>query len=204
MQRLTEIYPFNLARDIAGNNEDALKIYIPGIEEALSALTEREADILRKRYADKMTLKEVGEIHGVGARRIGQIEAIALRKMRVLPIIKAVPRTEVLEWKAKHQKISQEHELLLRRIDLGVFSSIDEFDKAMQTPVYMLKLNTRAWKSLTQAGKETLRDVIDMTEDELKSIKNIGNKTAEEIKEMVKSYGFEMGSNKNGLWRLQE
>ena len=56
------------------------------IEELLSTLNEREADVIRLRFGigdnHPRTLEEVGEKFGVTRERIRQIEAKALRKMR--------------------------------------------------------------------------------------------------------------------------
>ena len=56
------------------------------IEEVLSALTDREAKVLKMRFglngARPMTLEEVGQKFGVTRERIRQIEAKALRKLK--------------------------------------------------------------------------------------------------------------------------
>ena len=62
---------------------DLLKNFVDEyIEEALSKLTEREKDILRKRFYDGLFLDEIGKDYGVQRERIRQIEAKALRKLR--------------------------------------------------------------------------------------------------------------------------
>jgi RNA polymerase primary sigma factor len=52
-------------------------------------LTAREASVLEMRFgignSDPMTLEQVGERFGVTRERIRQIEATALRKLRVSP-----------------------------------------------------------------------------------------------------------------------
>jgi RNA polymerase primary sigma factor len=56
------------------------------IEEVLSALSDREAKVLRMRFGlagnKSMTLEEVGRKFGVTRERIRQIEAKALRKLK--------------------------------------------------------------------------------------------------------------------------
>jgi RNA polymerase primary sigma factor len=56
------------------------------IEEALKSLTEREAKVLKMRFAlgdgDEHTLEEVGQQFKVTRERIRQIEAKALRKLK--------------------------------------------------------------------------------------------------------------------------
>jgi RNA polymerase primary sigma factor len=57
------------------------------LEEILSALTERERDIIRLRYGFvdgyNYTLEEVGKIFEVTRERVRQIEAKAVRKLQV-------------------------------------------------------------------------------------------------------------------------
>jgi len=52
------------------------------LDDALSKLTQKEEDVLRKRYMDGMTLAQIASIYEVGSERIRQIEAKALRKLR--------------------------------------------------------------------------------------------------------------------------
>ena len=52
------------------------------IEEVLLTLTEREAEVLKYRFYDQMTLDEVAPKYGVHRERIRQIENKAIRKMR--------------------------------------------------------------------------------------------------------------------------
>ena len=71
---------FQTAEDEIYNEElhDAL-------EEALSKLADREADVLRRRYYEDKSLRRVGEEIGVHAERVRQIEAGAFRKLRKCP-----------------------------------------------------------------------------------------------------------------------
>lgn len=52
------------------------------LEEALSKLKDREADVLRRRYYEGKTLRAVGEEIGVQCERVRQIEAGAFRKLK--------------------------------------------------------------------------------------------------------------------------
>lgn len=71
---------FQTAEDEIYNEElhDAL-------EEALSKLADREADVLRRRHYEDKSLRRVGEEIGVHAERVRQIEAGAFRKLRECP-----------------------------------------------------------------------------------------------------------------------
>lgn len=57
------------------------------MEEALAKLTDREADILRRRYYQQQPLREVGEAYGVAWSRAQQVEKAAMRKLRRNPAL---------------------------------------------------------------------------------------------------------------------
>jgi RNA polymerase sigma factor (sigma-70 family) len=52
------------------------------IPEALSTLTSREQEIIKMRFEDDMTYRDIGLIFGISGNRIMQIEGKALRKLR--------------------------------------------------------------------------------------------------------------------------
>lgn len=203
MQNLIGIYPFNLARAIFQSEEDALKIYLPGLSLALATLNEREQDVLKRRFSEKLTLRAVGKIHGLTQERARQIEAKALRKLR-MPSLKnmfvAVPLTEIKEQNIEYQKLSREHELLAtafemltaKKADPEVVVPLAEMAVTMQTPISDLDLSVRSFNCLKRAGKNTLRDIVEMTEDDLLQIRNLGRKSAEEIIGKIKSYGLDL------------
>ena len=55
------------------------------LEEALSKLADREADVLRRHYYNGQGLKDIGQDIGVHAERVRQIEAGVFRKLRKSP-----------------------------------------------------------------------------------------------------------------------
>lgn len=57
------------------------------VGKALDKLTEREADIIRRRYYQGQTLREVGAAYGVACSRAQQIENAAFRKLRHNPAL---------------------------------------------------------------------------------------------------------------------
>jgi len=104
----------NLALDhiIQRENDDL-------IQDAIAKLTDREQDVIRRRYGfygDPQTYDEIGKSYGITKERIRQIEAKALRRMRGPSIAKEIskiademglrhgytpPRHYVPEWKVK-------------------------------------------------------------------------------------------------------
>lgn len=73
------------------------------------------------------------------------------------------------------------------------------------TPLEALGLSTRSYNCLKRANIDTLGDIINMYEYELRQIRNLGNKAADEIIRMVKRYGVSMkGAPNDGNIQQQE
>lgn len=79
--------------DLCGiKKENVNGVYTEELHTALETamtqhLTEREADVLRRRYYDEKSLRAVGVELGVQAERVRQIEVKAIRKMKGLSSI---------------------------------------------------------------------------------------------------------------------
>jgi RNA polymerase sigma factor for flagellar operon FliA len=54
------------------------------LEEALSELDEKEADVLGLYYFEELNMKDIGMILGIGESRVSQIHAAALDHLRSL------------------------------------------------------------------------------------------------------------------------
>ncbi len=201
MTDIMAIYPFNLAKSILGDETEALKVYISGIPLALATLSEREREVIRLRFQKKMTLEQCGKEHGITRERIRQIEAKAIRKLRHpsrANMIKAVPLAEVQQQHSEYLKLSQAYELLskafevctAKRADPGVVVPTAELPVHLQTPISELDLSRRSYNCLRGAGKDTLRDITEMTRDELAKIRNMGRKSVEEVVRKIEIYGL--------------
>jgi len=55
-------------------------------------------------------------------------------------------------------------------------------------------LSVRAYNGLRRAGIHTLGDIANLTEDELRAIRNIGGRTLSEIKDLLNSYELSLKS----------
>lgn len=71
-------------------------------------------------------------------------------------------------------------------------SQIVEISEILQTPIEEVKLSTRTYNCLYRAGKNTLGDIVEMTERELMNVRNLGRKSADEVKQVLKEYGLEL------------
>jgi DNA-binding CsgD family transcriptional regulator len=202
MQPLTDIYPFNLAKDIFGSATEAIEIYVPGLYSAMATLTEREADVLRRRYQDKLTLKAVGQIQEVTPERIRQIEAKAIRKLRHpsrVNMFKAVPLTEMQELITEHQKLNRQYELLARALEIAVerpsepeITELAKMVNVTSTPLEELDFSVRTYNCLRRAGINTLGEIISKPSSEIAKIRSLGRKSLNEIVMTLEKHGFSL------------
>ena len=196
-----DIYPLNLARTIFDRQKEARKAYIPGISAALATLTEREQGVLMHRFQRKLTLEQCGKEYGLTRERIRQIEAKALRKLRHTTranMMKSVPLTELQAKHAEYCKLKDEYEwlkkafesLTAQKAEPGVIIPMAEHASRLEMPIEELDLSVRSYNCLRRSGKKTLRDIVEMTESELMGVRNLGSKSASEIRAKLTEYGL--------------
>ena len=80
----------DLAQNIAGPpDEDPLTLYMKGesrerLERAIAKLPEREQQVLMLYYQQELTMREVGDLMGVGESRVSQIHTLAVKHLRAV------------------------------------------------------------------------------------------------------------------------
>jgi RNA polymerase sigma factor FliA len=80
----------DLAQNIAGPlDQDPLTICMEGeirerLERAIAKLPEREQQVLMLYYQQELTMREVGELMGVGESRVSQIHTLAVKHLRAV------------------------------------------------------------------------------------------------------------------------
>ncbi len=97
-------------------------------------------------------------------------------------------------------EILQKHLSLLEHISYEVPTleepiPVDELSEKLTLSIEELDISQRALNSLKRMGITTIGDLVQMTEEELKSTKNIGRKALAEIKEALKQMGLGLGLN---------
>lgn len=66
--------------------------------------------------------------------------------------------------------------------------------------IYELDLSTRSTRALIRAGYKTLKDIVKADVDDIRGIRNLGNRSFEEIMDKVRFYGYSaLGEDTNGL-----
>ena len=70
---------------------------------------------------------------------------------------------------------------------------VDEFIEKLSLPIEELDVSQRALNSIKRMGITTIGDLVRLTEEDLKSTKNVGRKAINKIKEALKQMGLYLG-----------
>lgn len=177
-------YPDNLLYDIFGGEWEYPR---PGdfdgsLEYVLYTLTERERRVLDFRYNDGLTFEEIGKRFCVTRERARQIYARALRKLcnpQRLNYLKYGISGVV----ARKTESARE----------AALASLPKLDiKPEDITIEELELSVRSYNCLKRAGMNTLREVSEMTFDELCHVRNLGKKSVDEICAVLTNYGIRL------------
>ena len=180
---MTLPYPDNLLYDIFGGEWEFPR---PGdfdgsLEYVLHSLTERERRVLDFRYKNGLTFEKIGKHFCVTRERARQIYARALRKLC------NPQRLNYLKYGVSgviRRKSESAREAAL--------ASLPKPDKPEKIPLEELELSVRSYNCLKRAGMNTLREVSEMTFDELCHVRNLGKKSVDEICAVLTNYGIRL------------
>ena len=161
----------------------------------LETLRENEQEVLKLRFFDGFTLESTGKKLGLTRERIRQIEAKAIRKIR-LPYRISILRygKEILDLQDDISKLKEE--LLKIKIDIinkiknPELREVSESEVGLEQKIEWLDLSVRAHHSLTRSGIKTVGQLVKLTPHEFYAIRNMGAKTRREINEKLKEKGF--------------
>lgn len=201
-------YPFNLAKAIFGEGEWD-KLYIPNLQDVLEKLTDREQGILKFRFREGMTLEQCAKSYGVTRERIRQIESKAIRKLQhpqhkciLTSVSLAESRKQHKEldekWRAlyaENQALSKEYQKVITTLE-SLVTKIKTPEAVVESlndvPLDDLEFSIRTYNCLRRAGKNTLKDITEMTEDELTKVRNLGAKSIREVKDTLRQKGLSL------------
>jgi len=201
MNDIYDIYPLNIVDVLF--DEKIPNVYLQGVLHALATLTEREQKVLSLRYKDGFTLEKTAKALNITRERVRQIEAKAMRKMRHpsrIELMKAVPFAELHEAEKKYAALKEQHELLVRAFELinnkattpEEVRTLAEGAVWMRTDISELDFSCRTYNCLKRAGKNTLKDLAEMTEEDLRSVRNLGHKSFDEVVYILKDQGLNL------------
>ena len=138
-------------------NEEAVK---ERLEKMISFFSEREQAIIRYRYVDQLTIREISEKFGITVSRVNQIRIKAMRRLR-------------------HPKKSN-----------YIIFGIETIEKSpsIDSEIYVLGLSVRAFNCLRRANINTVRQAAKLSDDDYIRIRNMGRSTMEEVKTKTKDF----------------
>ena len=176
-------YPDNLLYDIFGGEWEYPRPadFDGSLEYVLHSLTERERRVLDFRYKDGLTFEAIGKRECVTRERIRQIHAKSFRKLR------HPNRLNYLKYGVSGviaRKTENAREAAL--------ASLPKPDKPEDITLEELELSVRSYNCLKRAGMNTLREVSEMTFDELCHVRNLGKRSIDEICAALTNYGIKL------------
>ena len=180
---MTLPYPDNLLYDIFGGEWESPRPadFDGTLEYVLHSLTERERRALDFRYKDGLTFEEIRKRERVSRERIRQIHAKSLRKLR------RPDRLNYLKY-----GVSGVISLKAEIVREAALASLPKPDKLEDIKLEELELSVRSYNCLKRAGVDTLRDVSEMTFDELCCVRGMGKKSIDEICAALTNYGISL------------
>ena len=209
---LIHTYPYNLACTIMGYNKEttdaekwdiAYNTYVPGLMEAMGVLNEQEKKVIEYRFKSLMTLAEIGKELGLSGERIRQIKEKAIRRLRHPSQAKKWNMRYILSYLDKEQeyrKTAEENEALKALVKEyeEKISAMGGTEKPVKADIYSemdvdeLDLSVRSYNCLAVCGIRKVRTITLLSMDDLMCIRNLGKKSAVEIKDVLKECGLEL------------
>ena len=179
-----EPYPRNLFLTLAADKwfnvqipvDNITEDMVAGLEYALSTLPPRDQKVVKMRYAQKMTYTAIAKEFNITGERIRTLEHRSISRLRHPPLIGYIKY-------GKH-----DYEERCRRIEAKKEKRYDE-DKYLRR-ISDLNISVRPINRLIAKGYETVKDIVELTEDEIASIKDLGKKSIVEVAVELESLGI--------------
>lgn len=189
-QLIQEDYPGNLYKEAYEDYEMVLNDdQIKGLFVAMCFLEPRQRMILDMRYRDKMTTSEISEIIGVTKERIRQLEQKSLRDLRSPRLAKYVKNgfnsyihiLQDIENKKGYDKgYSEGYRQGIKDANAGKTKSGVSVCIA-DLPIEALSLSPNTAECLRASGFVKIEQLLDLNEEEIKSIPKLFTKRRVEI-----------------------
>lgn len=177
----------------------------------------REVTVFYNRFKYFYTLEEVAKTLGITRERVRQIECKCLAKLK-----RFARYLELGEYASKLELAKKEYDKYISDLKgQWTFESAKEFMEqykktniVSKTLHYVKEINTiqdldlsvRAYNCLRRAGVETVLQLLQISEEDLMQVRNMGKKSLKEIKNALAKYDLELPEqsvckiNKRGYW----
>ena len=172
-------------------------VYIRKLIKSLNEdLNSTERDIIIGRLKDRKTLAEIGDSTGKGREEIRQIEALALRLLRGTMYSWYIPNLlgKKDETRKDFYKIKQENAYLkgvIDRMKESVENTNFNIASVDNRHISNLNLSSRSYNALLRAGIMSVSQLWDLNKADLYRIKNIGEKSINEVMTIMRGLGKE-------------
>lgn len=168
-------YPYNLLEEVFAYKEYELTEITDdmadGLAYTISVLGERREAILRMYYEESKNTREIAEHFGVSSSAICSMKRNAVMRLR---------RPDAMCYITYGLKGFEERNQRLR-LEKEVKKNSELYQQVMGMRFEELDLSVRSFNCLRRAGFVTIGDIVDLTEDEIVGIKNLGWKQYDEI-----------------------
>lgn len=154
---------FDIHIDVENITDDM----IAGLEYAISTLPPRDQRVIHLRYGEKMTRSALGKEFGVTGERIRTVESRAMIKLRRPPLLGYI----------KYGKIGYEK----RCAEFEAERDKNYAEAKYQTEISTWDIPVRAQNRLIAKGYRIVKDIVDLTEDEIIGIQYLGRKSIIDI-----------------------
>ena len=198
-------FALTICKKVFSNSNIDGDVYINGVLSVVSALSDSYQEILRMRFRENKTYREIGEVFQLSAQRIRQIELkIFLKlkhpsrsqKMRVSYIIaeKDSLRASLQESNKALQKATSRCEALEQIIPQYMLEQLNAEIETMSIsniPISDLGLSIRLYNCLLKTGITNIEGITELkTYDDIISIKNLGKKCVHELFSVMNDKGY--------------
>ena len=207
-------FPYNLLATVLPEYEGITR---SDLEVWLGHLSERERDVVLKKYREGMTLEDIGKEYNVTRERIRQVLAKAEAKLQIpgyAACVKTVKYSDYLELQRKTREETAEvmrkykelrsyvqklHNAIAAEFPQhsAVFSLMSDKilgDIAMDIPdmpLEQLDLGVRAFNCLKRAGINTAREAEALGPEDILKVRNLGKNSAQEVKDKLLAAGYD-------------
>ena len=205
-------YPENILKVLGitpDNYENYYDEIVPTFDERVKQfLNEKELFVINKRFKEKQTLEQIGNILGVTRERIRQIENKAIGKLSskryIREIIKDSVKNELIE-KEKNDKLYNEiKEKMTYEIALQIVGEQMSYEKALEIvnkkcegiSIANIGFSCRTVNCLQRANIFTLDELLTHSEEDLLKIRNFGRKCIEEVNDFLLKSKLRLKGNK--------
>ena len=163
---------FNVQIPVDNITEDM----VDGLEYALSTLPPRDQKVVEMRYAQKMTYTAIAKEFDVTSERIRTLEHRSIARLHHPPLIGYI----------KYGKHTYEERCKKIALEKEQRYSEDKYQRRISE----LNISVRPINRLIAKGYETVKDIVELTENEIIGIKDLGKKSIIEVAVELENLGI--------------